>query len=62
MYVSSDADKSIGQSAGAALLLRLCRGIVVEHPLNIETQHKMHEAARLSLLTETYKGQMIKYV
>lgn len=38
MYISSDANKSIGQSTGAALLLRLIRGIVAEHPLHVETQ------------------------
>lgn len=59
MYISSDADKSVGQSTGAALLLRLIRGIVAEHSLNIETQQKTQETARLPLLRETHKSQII---
>lgn len=52
MYISSDADKSIGKSTGAALLLRLIRGIVAKHSLNVETQQKTQETARLPLLRE----------
>lgn len=53
MYIPSDADKSIGQSAGAALILWLGRGIVAEHSLNVETQHKTQETACLTILRET---------
>lgn len=58
--VSSDADESVGQSTGAALLLWLIGGIVAEHSLNVETQQKTQETARLPLLrdTHTHKGQM----
>lgn len=57
MYVPPDADKSVGQSAGATLILWLRGGVVAEHSLNIETQHEMQEAARLTVLTETHRGQ-----
>lgn len=57
MYVPPDADKSVGQSARAALILWLRGGVVAEHSLYIETQHEMHEAARLTFLTETNRGQ-----
>lgn len=53
MYVPSDANKSIGQSAGAALILQLGRGVVAEHSLDVETQHETQEAAYLSILRET---------
>ncbi len=58
MYVPSDADKSVGQSAGGALLLWLRRGVVAEHSLNVETQHKTQETARLTVLIETHEGQI----
>lgn len=58
MYIFPDADKRVGQGAGAALLLWLRRGVVAEHSLNIETQHKTQETARLPLLIETHKGQI----
>lgn len=58
MYISSEADKSVGQSAGAALLLWLRRGVVAEHSLNVETQHKTQETALLTVLIETHKGQI----
>lgn len=60
MYISSDADKSIGQSAGAALLLGLRRGVVAEHSLHIKTQNKTQETARLPLLLETHIGLLIR--
>lgn len=40
VYFLSDADKSVGQSAGAALILWLSRGVVAEHSLDVETQDK----------------------
>ena len=58
MYISSDADESVGQSAGAALVLRLSRGVVTEHSLDVETQHKTQETARLTGLMETHRGQI----
>lgn len=58
MYISSDADEGVGQSAGTALVLRLSRGVVTEHSLNVETQHETQETARLTGLMETQKGQI----
>lgn len=55
MDVSSDAHESVGQSAGAALLLWLRWGIVAEHSLNIETQHKTQETACLTVLRGTWR-------
>ncbi len=58
MYVPPDGDKSIGQCAGGALLLWLRGGVVAEHSLDVETQHKTKETARLTVLTETRQGQI----
>ena len=58
MYVLPDADKSVGQSTGVALILWLRGGVVAEHSLNVETQHKTHETARLTILIETRRGQI----
>lgn len=58
MYVFSDSDKSVGQSAGAALLLWLSRGVVGEHSLEVETQHETQETAGLTILIETHEGQV----
>lgn len=56
MDISPDADESVGQSAGAALVLRLRCGVVGEHSLDIETQHQTQEAAGLTLLRETCRS------
>lgn len=53
MYLSSDADEAVGQSAGATLLLRIGGGEVAENSLDVETQDEMQEAAGLTVLMET---------
>lgn len=58
MYLSPDADKGVGQSAGVALLLGLRRGVVTEHSLHVETQHETQQTALLTVLIETQKGQI----
>ena len=58
MYLSPDADKGVGQSAGVALLLGLRRGVVTEHSLHVETQHETQQTALLTVLIETQQGQI----
>lgn len=50
--IPPDADESVGQRAGATLVLRLRGGVVAEHPFHIETQHKVQETACLTILRE----------
>lgn len=57
MDTLSDADKSVCQSAGVALILWLRGGVVAEHSLNVETQYETEETACLTVLTETRRGK-----
>lgn len=57
MNTLSDGDKGVGQRAGASLVLWLRGGVVAEHPLDVETQHETHQAARLTVLRETDTGR-----
>lgn len=57
MNTPSDGDKGVGQRAGASLVLWLRGGVVAEHPLDVETQHETHQAARLTVLRETNTGR-----
>lgn len=52
VYIPPDADESVGQRAGATLVLRLRGDVVAEHPFHIETQHKVQETACLTILKE----------
>lgn len=57
MYTLSDADKSVGQSAGATLILWLSGGVAAEHSLDVETQHKTQQTACLTVLRETHTAR-----
>lgn len=57
VHVSSDADEGVGQSAGAAKLVRLRGAEVTEHSLHVEAQQESQEAARLTLLEEMHRRQ-----
>jgi len=61
MHISSDADKSVCQSAGAALLLWLRGDVVAEHSLHVETQQDTYETARLTLLSERCKRVRLQH-
>lgn len=50
MNAASDGDEGVGQSAAAPAVLRLKGRIVAEDPLDVETQHQTHQAARLAAL------------
>lgn len=52
----SDADKSVGQSAGRALILWLSGDVVAEHSLDVETQDKPQETAHLTVLREAQRS------